>query len=170
MPETIFEISHEMLTLEDLLNDPETTPEGKAEATQRYFEIGDKRDEKLDGYMAFISELTARAKARKEEALRLLQRVKSDEEKAEFLKNTLVWFFTSHELKTVETARHRLTLTQNGGCAPVLIASEEELPVAYLTETVNVKPNRDLIREALELGQEVPGASLGERSWSIRVC
>jgi hypothetical protein len=129
----------------------------------------EERDRKLDNYAALIAELNARAEARRHEAKRLTSRAQADESKARSLKSMLQWFFSQHGYSSIETARYRLTLARNGGKAPLCI---DECPLETLPDEfvkVTREPNTEAIRAALEAGQELEFAWLGERAYSIRI-
>jgi hypothetical protein len=76
----------------------------------------------------------------------------------------------THNLKTVETPRYKLQLAKNGGKAPLIL--DESVPVAKLPERfqkVSIDPNTVAIREALESGEHLNFAQLGERGMSMRI-
>ena len=80
------------------------------------------------------------------------------------------WFFNAHNLKTVETARYKLSLAKNGGKQPLIL--DESIPVSQLPEQfqkVSIDPDTTAIREALERGEKLEFAQLGERGTSIRI-
>jgi len=89
---------------------------------------------------------------------------------ARLLKDRLKWFFETHGLKTIETPRYKLQLAKNGGKAPLIL--DESVPVAKLPERfqkVSIDPNTMAIREALERGESLEFAMLGERATSMRI-
>ncbi|PZV12565.1 MAG: hypothetical protein DCF22_12180 [Leptolyngbya sp.] len=174
MTRTLIDISNDLLELEIDLDHLEGLPEEQAAELHEWFsELADERreerDRKLDNYCALITDLEARADVRKSEARRLAQRAQVDENKAKSLKTMLQWFFDAHTLRTVETDRYRITLARNGGKAPLLVDEVpiENLPAAFVKTTVEV--NREAIREALESGEVLEFARLGERAQSIRI-
>ena len=117
-----------------------------------------------------ISEIEARAEVRIAEAKRLTELANSDKAKVRLLKERLKWFFALHNLKKVETARYKLSLAANGGKAPLVISDSilaTDLPERF--SRVTVEPNTTAIREALEAGEELDFARLGERGTSIRI-
>ena len=127
-----------------------------------------ERNEKLDNYAALISELEARAKARKDEARRLAERAKRDDQHAAYLKQRLLLFFQDHHLKTVETRRYRLTLQRSGGKTPVVLNTDpEQLPTEFHRWKVNA--DLDALRQALEDGADLDFAELGERRHFLRI-
>ena len=106
----------------------------------------------------------------KQEAKRLADRARVDSNRAASLKQMLQEFFACHDLKTVETARYKLTLASNGGKAP-LIVDEDYGTTAIPDELCKVtrEPDTAAIRAALEAGEELPFARVGERGQSMRI-
>jgi len=169
MNKTLFEINEEILGLNSLLDEVEGDDEQQKAILENYAAtLQDDLERKLDNICAFASELDARACARKQEAERLLQRSKVDSNKASRLKEMLRWFFASHDMKTFETTRYRITLAMNGGKLPLLV-DPDLLSEEFINEVISYMPDTDRIRGLLEAGQEVPGAILGERGSSIRI-
>jgi Siphovirus Gp157 len=122
MSRTLFDISQDLHGLAEQLDNLEGDDEGQTEAVIQWFEeLGEERDQKLDNYAALIADIEARAQVRRDEAKRLVDRARIDENKAALLKERLRIFFESHGLKTLETSRYRLTLAQNGGKLPLLV-------------------------------------------------
>ena len=137
---------------------------------QWFEQLGTERDRKLDGYAALITEMTARAEIRKAEAKRLTELAAADESRARLLKDRLKWFFELHQLKTVQTNRYKLSVAKNGGKAPLIL--DESVPVTQLPEQfqrVSIDPDTLAIREALERGEKLGFAQLGERGTSLRI-
>jgi Siphovirus Gp157 len=169
MTRTLFDISQDLHGLADQLDNLEGDDEAQTEAVIQWFEeLGQERDQKLDNYAALIAEIEARAQVRRDEAKRLVDRARIDENKAALLKERLRVFFESHSLKTVETSRYRLTLAQNGGKLPLLVdVSVDGLPEEYIR--LSKAPALDAIRADLEAGKELPFARFGERGSSIRI-
>ena len=172
MTRTLFEISQELQALHErieALGGDVTDPAVEQEIDDWFDRLGTERDHKLDNYAALISELEARAEARKAEARRLADRARRDQERADYLKQRLVLFFQQHGLKTIETPRYRLTVQRSGGRPPVVLKVDdpEQLPEAF--QRWRVSPDLNAIREALEAGEQLDFADLGERSYYVRI-
>jgi hypothetical protein len=170
---TLIDISKELLALNDALDALDGEDEQAAEL-QAWFdellaETTEARNAKLDNYAALIGELEARAAARRAEAARLADRARADENRAKWLKQALQDHFAQHGLKTVETARYRLTLAQNGGKAPLIVEEDKILPTQLPVRFQSVDFNHGAIRAALEAGEQLGFARLGERGQSIRI-
>lgn len=172
---TIFEISIDLLQLQEDLDTLEGLPDEQAAEIHHWFtELleakEDERDRKIDNYCALIAETEARAAARKLEAKRIADRARKDENRAKHLKAKLQNFFECHELTSLETGRYQVRLSKNGGKLPVIL--EEAYSVLDLDEEfvqVSKSPNLGAIREALEAGQELDFAHLGERGKCLRI-
>jgi hypothetical protein len=166
MSRTLFDISQDLY---DQLDNLEGDDEAQTEAVIQWFEqLGEERDQKLDNYAALIADIEARAQVRRDEAKRLVDRARIDENKAALLKERLRLFFGSHGLKTLETSRYRLTLAQNGGKLPLLVdVSVDGLPEEYIRLTK--APALSARIASLEDGKELPFARFGERGSSIRI-
>lgn len=161
-----------MIELAQQLDETDGDLDGLVEAwlTALLDEATEQRDQKLDNYASYITELEARAAVRLAESKRLADRARADQNRAKWLKERLQWFFAAHGLKTIETARYRLTLATNGGKAPLIVDESVcilDIPDEYLEWSA--EPDRVKIREALEAGESLPFARLGERGQSIRI-
>ncbi len=167
---TLFNISEDIEHLNGLLDDLSDDIQQQELLNQWFETLGTERDRKLDGYAAAIAEMQARAEVRKAEAKRLMELAAVDENRARLLKERLKWFFETHKLKTVETPRYRLSLAKNGGRSPLILKDEllpQELPERF--QQVSVSPNTTAIRAALEAGEELDFAQLGERGTSLKI-
>ena len=168
---TLFEISADMQALAALLEEvggdvSEADAEAAVDAWLK--ENADALQEKLDGYAALIRAFEARGAFRRDEAERVDRLADADERNARRMKDRLRWFFETHGLERVETARHRLSLTSNGGLRPLeVFVPAAELPGPY--RRVVYSPDADAIRKALENGASLPFAALGERGKHIRI-
>ena len=167
---SLFSIGEDLERLNEILDETGDDIQQQEILNEWLQQLGTERDRKLDGYAASISEMQARAEARKAEAQRLMELAKADERRAQLLKERLKWFFESQQLKTIETTRYRLSLSKNGGKAPLILKpdlSPHQLPERFTT--TSIEPNTSAIRAALEAGEALDFASLGDRGTSIRI-
>lgn len=120
--------------------------------------------EKVEATALYLRELDAEAKAAKEEADRMLARVKSMQKRSDYLKSMLLEAL--HATGKVKTGRVTVSIRTTKA---VEIAEGADLPEAYTTVKTTVSPNKVAIKQALLDGVEVPGCSLEAReSVSIR--
>ena len=167
---SLFSISDDLEKLNELLDESTDDTQQQELINNWLDQLGDERDHKLDGYAALITEMLARSEVRKAESKRMMDLATADDNRARLLKDRLKWFFSAHNLKTVETARYKLSLAKNGGKAPLIL--DESIPVTQLPEQfqkVSIDPNTTAIRVALERGERLDFAQLGERGSSIRI-
>jgi predicted PP-loop superfamily ATPase len=169
---TLLDISCNLIDLVERLESLMEHPDEQEQALEQWFTqvqvIKRIRDDKIDHYCALIKELDIRITTRKAEAQRLIDRAKIDEKLVQFLKHNLKKFFEQQNLKRIDTRRFKVTLARNGGQQSVnLSIPPEELPTQF--QVIAVKANLDAIREALQQGEQVPGASLAERGSYIRI-
>ena len=167
---SLFNISNDLEKLNELLDQVSDDAEQQELINQWFAQLETERDSKLDGYAALIAEMLARSEIRKAEAHRMMDLAAADERKAQLLKERLKWFFETHNLKTIETPRYRISIAKNGGKAPLVLKPEllsNQLPERF--QKVSVEPNKTAIRAALEAGENLDFAALGERGSSLRI-
>jgi hypothetical protein len=170
---TLYEINHDINDLENQLEELDLNNASQEEHNafiERWLCLEGQLHSKLDNYGIFIRELEARAEVRKAEAKRLQERATVDENKAKALKESLLYVFTARDLKKIETKRFSFSRAKNGGKAPIIL--DEQIPISEIPteyQTVIVQISKETIRKALESGQELPFARLGERGENIRI-
>ncbi len=167
---SLFSISEDLEKLNELLDDCDNDAAQQELINNWLEQLGEESDRKLDGYAALITEMTTRAEVRKAEAKRMMELAQADENRAKMLKDKLKLFFETHRLKTVETARYKLSYQRNGGKAPLIL--KDGVPATDLPERfqkVSIDPNTSAIREALEAGEVLEFAQLGERGTTLRI-
>ena len=120
--------------------------------------------EKIEATALYLRELDAEAKAAKDEADRMIARVKSMQKRSDYLKSMLLEAL--HATGKVKTARVTVSIHTPQA---VEVSEGANLPEAYTTVKTTVSPNKIAIKQALLDGVEVPGCHLEAReSVSIR--
>lgn len=114
--------------------------------------------EKIEATALYLRELDAEAKAAKDEADRMLARVKSMQKRSDYLKAMLL--DALHATGKVKTGRVTVSIRTTKA---VEIAEGADLPEAYTTVKTTVSPNKTAIKDALSAGIEVPGCHIEER-------
>ena len=114
--------------------------------------------EKIEATALYLRELDAEAKAAKEEADRMLARVKSMQKRSDYLKAMLL--DALHATGKLKTGRVTVSIRTTKA---VEIAEGADLPEAYTTVKTTVSPNKVAIKQALLDGVEVPGCHIEER-------
>ncbi len=147
--------------LDDIEVDPET---GEILSADALHAVEAEAAEKIEATALYLRELDAEAKATKEEADRMLARVKSMQKRSDYLKAMLL--DALHATGKVKTARVSVSIRTTKA---VEIEEGASLPEAYTTVKTTVTPNKVAIKQALSDGIEVPGCHLEAReSVSIR--
>lgn len=120
-----------------------------------------------DRYCGLMREKRLRAAAMRDEADRLASLAAAETNAADAMQARLQWFFENHGILNMKTARFNLTMAKHGGKLPLIIPDVRELPASF----IDVQPiaKKDEIRAALEAGETVNGATLGERGTSLRI-
>lgn len=114
--------------------------------------------DKIEATALYLRELDAEAKAAKEEADRMIARVKSMQKRSDYLKSMLL--DALHATGKVKTGRVTVSIRTTKA---VEIAEGADLPEAYTTVKTTVSPNKVAIKQALLDGVEVPGCHIEER-------
>lgn len=141
--------------------DPETGEILQADALHA---VEAEASDKIEATALYLRELDAEAKAAKDEADRMIARVKSMQKRSDYLKAMLLEAL--HATGKVKTARVTVSIRTTQAVA---VDEGANLPEAYTTVKTTVSPNKVAIKQALLDGVEVPGCELIEReSVSIR--
>lgn len=147
--------------LDDIVVDEET---GEILSSDALHAVEAQAAEKIEATALYLRELDAEAKAAKDEADRMLARVKSMQKRSDYLKSMLLEAL--HATGKVKTARVTVSIRTTQA---VEVSEGADLPEAYTTVKTTVSPNKVAIKQALLDGVEVPGCELIEReSVSIR--
>jgi len=120
-------------------------------------------DAKIDDYAALIRSCESRAAGRSEEAARMKKLAQDDESLATRLRLAVMNAMKETGQPKIQTARFSLSVVKNGGAVPVIISDEAELPEEFRVPVVTITVDKVAIRAALEAGESVNGATLGER-------
>lgn len=147
--------------LDDIVVDEET---GEILSSDALHAVEAQAAEKIEATALYLRELDAEAKAAKDEADRMIARVKSMQKRSDYLKSMLL--DALHATGKVKTGRVTVSIRTTKA---VEIAEGADLPEAYTTVKTTVSPNKVAIKQALLDGVEVPGCHLEAReSVSIR--
>lgn len=148
---SIYEIDDAITSLVDM----ET---GEIEDEKRFDELQMERTQKIENTACYFKNLTAEAKAMKEEEANLAQRRKAVENKAERIKNLLVYALNGEKFDSPKVRcsyRNAKSVQVDDG----FVAWAEEHADDLLTYKEPM-PNRTAIKAALEDGREVEHAEI----------
>lgn len=141
--------------------DPETGEILQADALHA---VEAEASDKIEATALYLRELDAEAKAAKDEADRMIARVKSMQKRSDYIKSMLL--DALHATGKVKTGRVTVSIRTTQA---VQINQEQAIPEAFTTKKITISPNKVLIKETISAGGCVPGCELIEReSVSIR--
>ena len=167
---TLLDITDDLHALWALIEEREGDITGIEQAIDGWLaEIDGDLAGKLDNYAALITHMEHLSEGRKEQAQRLSKRAKTDENAAAYLRHRLKFALEARGKLKLDTPRFRLSIQRNGGAAPVIIPDLQALPPQFVKQEIVYVPDREAIRKALESGQQVPGATLGERGTRVSI-
>lgn len=190
---TLWEIGDDLLALDDLLAEigGDVSEEEAERAIDEWLaETREAEAAKLDRYAALIRTLEARAEIQEAESKRLADRARANKNNARRLKDRLLLHMERTGQKKIAGNLYAATVAKNGGKAPVEVTVDpRDLPAPFrrakLTlacptdETLealadqatrlDLEPDTDAIRTALEAGEKLPFARLGDRGHHVRI-
>ena len=116
--------------------------------------------EKIENVACYIKNLTADISALKEEERNLNTRRKQKERKIDSLKGYINYAMELSGRKSLESPRCKVSYRKSSS---VEVPDINALDKDYVTETIEIKPNKVAIKEALKEGKTVEGAEIVER-------
>lgn len=158
---TLYELTGEYIMLAEMLADEEEENQvilDTLEAIEGEFE------EKAENYAKIIKMLEADSKAIKGEIERLSKRKQSLEKRGEMIKQSLENAMRATGKTKFQTLLFHFHISKNGGKAPILLTGE--VPEEYRKPG---EANLTAIREALEAGEKLSFATVGERGESLKI-
>ncbi len=184
---TLFEIDAELEAAFDVAaEEQEQTGAISDETRQRCTELFGELGKKVDRIARYVRAMELRARAAKEEAMRLAARQRAAENRVEQVKSMLMFFMQSRGLRRLEGDLNTIRLQKNGQAslrldpltlppgyqdANISIPQPEWdrmldlIPIPELRQklekaVIAVEPNKGLIRQDLQTGKQISGAEL----------
>lgn len=122
--------------------------------------------EKLTAYVKVAEEAKAKADAISAKAKAMNQRAAAYTNLAKRLKDTVKDTMVEHDWQKIETDEVMFFVKGNGGVRRIEI-DEDKLP-AYMYHDV-MEPDKDKIKQALDEGKEIDGATYADRGTHLEV-
>lgn len=168
-PRSLLALNSDMHALEEIIGESggELTDESLRVIQDWIGDLKAETNNKADAYLGLVREFELRADAVRAEAKRLAERATVSENAAKNLRARLQWFMEQNGIKSIDTGRFRVSVSANGGAAPLVIDDEGAIPENYYDHPPVL--NRAAVRAALEGGIEIPGVRIGERGTSLRI-
>lgn len=171
MSRSLFNITEDMLALERILHEAGgdiSDPQVEAAVNEWFDELQGDLESKVENYCSLIKDIEVRAANRKREEERIRRLRQVDENMVKSLKSRMQQALDFVGVPRVNTDLFRVTVANNGGKQPMVV-NEAAIPPEYITTRMIDEPNKDLIRQHLEDGQDLPFAQLKERGRSLRI-
>lgn len=114
---------------------------------------------KAEAYACVIQEKKSRFESLKKEAARLTALAKREEKTIQSLQQAISSAMLEQGMDKVETNRFNLSLRKSSA---VQITDKSALPDCYLRKEIVSEPDKTAIKQAIQNGDQVPGATLIE--------
>lgn len=121
--------------------------------------------DKVDAYAAVRTTLKGRRETVKKEIDRLTVILKTIDNNINRMDDTVQGAMDVMGVTELKSDLHKYKICKNGGKAPIIY--DDAVPDNF--QKVILQPDTERIREALEAGQELPFAHLGERGTHLRI-
>ena len=154
MSKNLFNINEDMFRLHQQIE--ENGGELTAELEEQLLITENDRESKCEGYVSVIRQLKSKSQLIKDEAKRLLDAARVYDKSVERLEDNLLSSVV--QLGNIKTNFVSISTRRNKS---VEIANDVELPLQY--QRVKIEANKTAIKEAIESGIDVPGATIVER-------
>lgn len=156
---TLYELSDEYLAVLAVLDEVEVDPAQEEMLLARLDAIGRDIRQKSEAIAGLIAHLEYRADARKAEGKRLTQRGKSDQNKADWLRQYLKANMDAMGTERIETVRFTLAVRLNN--PHVEIVDPDAVPEDFKRKKIIVEPDLEAIQTHFrETGEIVPGTTM----------
>lgn len=164
---TLYQLSIQFQTILEMAEDGEIDIElinGSLECVEADIE------QKLDSYGVVINELSNDIEKLDKEIKRLTERKRIIDGNITRMKGAIKDAMVSIGKKKIQGDKFTWSIAKNGGKRPVIFKEGYNiLAIPERFQSWDVKPDRDEIRQALENGEELDFAILGERGESLRL-
>lgn len=164
---TLYDLNVQMQTILEMAEDDELDPQLIADTLEG---LEGEVEDKLDSYGIVMNELYMDIEKITVEIKRLTDAKKRISNNIDRMKEAVKASMDLMGKKKVQGNHFTWQIQKNGGKAPLII--DEDMPAISLPEEYqlwDVRPNKEVIRQDLEAGKELPYARLGERGESLRL-
>lgn len=164
---TLYQLSIQFQTILEMAEDGEIDMDvvnGSLECVEADIE------QKLDSYGVVINELSNDIENIEKEIKRLTEKKRTIDNNITRMKGAIKTAMDAIGKKKIQGNKFTWTIAKNGGKRPIVFKEGYNiLSIPERFQDWTVKPDREQIREALESGEELDFATLGERGESLRL-
>ena len=164
---TLYQLSIQFQTILEMAEDGEIDMDvvnGSLECVEADIE------QKLDSYGVVINELSNDIENIEKEIKRLTDKKRTIDNNITRMKGAIKTAMDAIGKKKIQGNKFTWTIAKNGGKRPVVFKEGYNiLSIPERFQDWTVKPDREQIREALESGEQLDFATLGERGESLRL-
>lgn len=162
---TFADIQEEIASMLEIA-DEDLTEEQQAAMDAYLDELASQEADKVDSFAQFIRFQSDRAKACKNESRRLAERAKAAERRIDWLKSHYASVMLANGLKKIGGNIYTLSLRKSESVDTP--PDPSVLDKSYLRVKTTIEPDKQLIKEALKNGRDVPGCRLAE-NFSLQI-
>ena len=164
---TLYDLNVQFCTLLELAEDGDIDPQVIANTLEG---LEGDIEAKLDSYGVVVNELLTDIAKIDTEIKRLTEKKRRINTNIDRIKEKIYSTMLIMDKKKIAGERFTWTIAKNGGKRPVIFKEGYNiLAIPERFQSWDVKPDRDEIRQALENGEELDFATLGERGESLRL-
>ena len=156
---TLYELTKDLQEVEALLEDPDTPQDAVMDTLKG---ISGAIAEKGKGIGALLLNWEANEKQVKEAADMMLARYRVIKKRRESLRDYLLGRMEEADIEQISCPEFELTVVKNP--PSVEIEDAAELPNEFLEVKISKQPVKKAIKEAIQSGEEVPGAYLTQKT------
>lgn len=162
---TLFELTKEQKQLLDMVESGQLS---QADAADTFESMGEMLNDKINGYVGVYGELTRQAQTIDAEIDRLTALKKTKANEIKNLKEHLRLGLESVGQSKFDTGLYKGYFRK--GAISVEIENSDQIPAKYVETKLTERPDKKLIKQALESGKIVSGAKLvtGDPSLTIK--
>lgn len=166
----LYDIAADYRRLQDMLDAADTPEEMRQTLIDTLESLSGDFEEKAENMASLVAEYEAMAEACRAEALRLTFKAKRAERAIESIKRYLKAEMEFTGQRKLQAGTWQISIAKNGGKIPIIYDETippEKLPEAFTLTSVQI--DKDAVRNALEAGEALDFAKLGERGESLRI-
>lgn len=166
----LYDIAADYRRLQDMLDAADTPEEMRQTLIDTLESLSGDFEDKVENMAALIAEYKATIEGCRTEIARLTGKAARAENAIDSIKKYIMAEMQFAGIKKVNAGTWNITIAKNGGKAPIVWDDDiepEDLPEKY--RSISYKIDTAAVRDALEAGEALDFAKLGERGESLRI-